>query len=140
MQDRVADRLCSEYLTFANGEPPFTACDAVALSQLAAGAETWLKDYYVPATVHFDRGSLLGDNWLRSAAYRDRPYQPGLQAVSDWWQACRAHIVGGIQPLDQSVCRMLGWDIASSVTIEALRSDFGYPDPRPVREQWLDSF
>ena len=49
MQDRFAYRLCHDYLTFANDEPPFTACDAVAISQLAAGSPSLLKDYYMPA-------------------------------------------------------------------------------------------
>ena len=194
MQDRFAYRLCHDYLTFANDEPPFNACDAVALSQLAVGHASWLKDYYVPAfdavarglqlrhaevafkmltvervpephpllrldtaevvalwnllrlrkaamsMLRFDSGALLGDHWLRSAPYRDRSYQPSLQAVQAWRAASDAHITGGVTLVDQAVCGMLGWNTASTVTLEALRGQFGYPDPGPVREKWLDSF
>lgn len=194
MPNRTESRLCSDYLLFTNREAPFNACDAVALSQLAARSPAWLKDYYVPAfnavvqglrlrhgeaalnvltvqqfpqqhplfdltteevagllhlvrlrqgalsTVRFGGGFLLGDAWLRSAPYRDRPYQSSLRTVHTWWEACDAHIVGGIELLDQAICSMLRWDISSTVTIDALRRDFGYPDPGPVRERWLDSF
>jgi len=194
MQDRFAYRLCHDYLTFANDEPPFTACDAVAISQLAAGSPSLLKDYYMPAfeavarglqlrhadvafkmltlkwvpeshpllrldtlevvalwhltqlrkaamsMLRFDSGALLGDHWLRSDLYRDRSYQPGLQAVQAWREASDAHIASGVTLVDQAVCGMLGWDTGSTVTLRALRSQFGYPDPGPAREKWLDSF
>jgi alkylated DNA repair dioxygenase AlkB len=90
--------------------------------------------------LRFDSGDLLGDHWLRSDPYRDRSYQPSLQAVQAWREASDAHIAGGVTRVDQAVCGMLGWDTASTVTVRALRSQFGYPDPGPAREKWLDSF
>ena len=194
MQDRLAYRLCHDYLAFANDEPPFNACDAIALSQLAVGPASSLMDDYVSAfdavaealqlrqaeaafelltmkwvpdlhlllgldmlevaalwnliqlrkaamsTLRFDSGALFGDHWLRSDPYRERSYQPSLQAVQAWREASDAHITGGVTLVDQALCGMLGWDTASTVTLRALRSQFGYPDPGLARVKSLDSF
>ena len=194
MGDRFAYRLCHDYLTFRNDEPPFNACDAVALSQLAVGPASSLADYYVSAfdavaralqlphaevafklltfkpvpdphvplrldvmevvaiwnllqlrkaatsMLRYDSGALLGDHWLRSDPYRDRSYQPSLQTVQAWREASDAHMTGGVTLVDQAVCGMLGWNTASTVTLTALRSQFGYPDPGPAYGKWLDSF
>ena len=91
--------------------------------------------------LHVDKGYLEGDPWLQAyKQFQDRDYQPEVRKVRAWWDASCTQLTAGILHLDRAICALLGWRAAQTLALGVLRKDFGYPDPEPVYEKWLDSF
>ena len=88
---------------------------------------------------HLNDGMLLGAPFLQSIpALRDRPYQPNMRQVAEWWPTTRDQLALGIKLVDQTLCSMVGWDTSPTIALSTLCREFGYPDPKPVYEQWAD--
>jgi hypothetical protein len=85
---------------------------------------------------------LEGDPWLEYLRVPDRaakPYQQSLRAAAEWLESTCVQVTLGTRPIDEAICALICWDTSLKCSFARLRQDFGYPDPDPVRAEYMDS-
>lgn len=88
--------------------------------------------------IRINAGWIEGDPWGGPMLRREE-LRPPLEAARGWYDRTSETVLKGLDPIDEALCAMLGWNASQSVPFETLRRDHGWEVPTLDEriEHWL---